>query len=336
MDGLGTTGLGTTGLGKTRQGKAGLAKAGRRHVLGGLVGGFAAFTAARAEAQMSSSHTSVSPASGDDYTSPYSLRFTASNTLLAAGFNQPPWDDPEGEATERFAAWEAANAGKRGAVWGPPARQYRAPTLPQTDPAYLRERVIAVAARHIGLAYQHHHVPAWVPPAGWPWLPVKAGSNGPGLDCSNFASFVFNYALGIKLPTAIGLQGKTVVLRGPGGAGCLHAQHLALGSFATLGASLAPADLIYIRNRAGRIGHVVMWLGKVGQDPKGDPLVIDSTETVHADADGVLIPIGVRLRPFREKGWYWRNASHAHRIIDAVAPVCERPPPPFPEGGDEA
>ncbi len=339
---LAVDGLGKTSLGKAGLGKAGLGEAGRRRVLGGLIGAFAAFTATRAEAQMSSSQTSVSPPktpatdeAGDGYTSPYSLRFTSGDTLLAAGFDQPPWDDPEAEAAEPFAAWEAANAGRRGAAWGPPARQYPAPTLPRTDPAYLRERVIAVAARHIGLAYQHHHVPSWDPPAGWPWLPVKAGSNGPGLDCSNFAAFVFNYALGIKLPTAIALQGETVVLRGPGGLGCLRAQHLPLGSFATLGARLAPADLIYIRNRMGRIGHVVMWLGKVGQDPKGDPLIIDCTETAHADANGVLIPIGVRLRPFREKGWYWRNASHGHRIIDAVAPVCE-PPPPFPEGGDEA
>jgi cell wall-associated NlpC family hydrolase len=307
------------------------------------MGAVAAFTAAAAEAQTSSSDTSV-PSANDDpsddagggYTSPYSLAFTSSDALLDAGFDQPPWNDPEDEAAAPFATWEAANAGKRGAAWGPPARQFPAPRLPRTDPAYLRERVIAVAARHIGLAYQHHHVPSWTPPAGWPWLPVEAGSNGPGLDCSNFTAFVFNYALGIVLPTAVGLQGQTVVLRGPGGAGCLRAQHLSLGAYATLGASLAPADLIYIRNRAGRIGHVVMWLGTIGQDPKGDPLIIDCTETVHADADGVSIPIGVRLRPFREKGWYWRNAAHAHRIIGAASPVCERPPPAFPEGGDVA
>jgi cell wall-associated NlpC family hydrolase len=332
--------LAVDGLNETRLGKTRVRKVGRRRVLGGLMGAMAAFTAAPAEAQMSPTDTSVpspvEPASdeaGDNYTSPYSLRFTASDALLDAGFDQRPWDDPEAEATMPFAVWEEANAGRRGAAWGPPARQYPAPALPRTDPAYLRERVIAVAARHIGLAYQHHHVPSWDPPAGWPWLSVKAASNGPGLDCSNFTSFVFNYALGIKLPTAIGLQGQTVVLRGAGGADCLHAQPLPLGSFASLGATLAPADLIYIRNRAGRIGHVVMWLGQVGQDPKGDPLIIDCTETAHADADGVLIPIGVRLRPFREKGWYWRNASHGHRIIEAVSPVCE-PPPPFPEGGD--
>jgi cell wall-associated NlpC family hydrolase len=318
-------------------------RTGRRRVLGGLLGAMAAFTAATGEAQTSSSGTSVSsgnnpPAddAADGYTSPYSLRFTTSDALLAAGFDQPPWDDPEDEAAVSFSAWETAHRGRRGAAWGPPARQYPAPTLPRTDPAYLRERVIAVAARHIGLAYQHHHVPSWDPPAGWPWLPVKAGSNGRGLDCSNFTSFVFNYALGIALPTAIGLQGQTVVLRGAGGAGCLRAQSLPLGRYAGLGATLAPADLIYIRNRAGRIGHVVMWLGAIGQDPKGDPLIIDCSETVHRDADGVLIPNGVRLRPFRERGWYWRNAAHAHRIIGAVSPACAQAPPAFPQGGDLA
>ena len=163
---------------------------------------------------------------------------------------------------------------------------------------------------------------------------MEAGSNGPGLDCGNFASFVFNYALGIKLPTAIGLQGKTLTLMGPGGAGCLRAERIALHDFADLTAVLAPADLIYIRNRNGSIGHVVMWLGEAGQSPDSDPLIIDCSETRHRDADGVWIPPGVRLRPFRRNGWYWRHASHAHRIIGASAPRCTTPPEPLPEGGD--
>ena len=99
---------------------------------------------------------------------------------------------------------------------------------------------------------------------------------------------------------------------------------------------LAPADLLYMRNRRGQIRHVVLWLGAIGQDPKGEPLVLDATQSVHRDANGVAIPIGIRLRPFRERGWYWRNFSHAHRIIGADAPGCEAPPPSFTEGGDLA
>jgi cell wall-associated NlpC family hydrolase len=294
-------------------------------------------------AQILSTNTSAPPAGirGDaGYVSPYALNFGSDSSLLNAGFDQRPWNDPADEAGQPVAAWEAAHARTpagawpRGAAWGPPASQYPAPSLPRTDAAYLRERVIAVAARQIGLAYQHHHIPSWVPPPGWAWRPVAAGSNGPGVDCSNFISFVFNYALGIKLPTAIGLQGEALTLIGPGGDGCLRAEPIALRDYAALDAILAPGDLIYIRNRNGTIGHVVMWLGATGQSPDGGSLIIDCSQTWHRDANGVRIPPGVRLRPFRRDGWYWRRASHAHRIIGAASPICQEPPGAFPEGGD--
>jgi hypothetical protein len=311
----------------------------RRRVLAGLLSMTAAFTVRTAGAQMSSTPAPVSQ--GDaDYASPYGLSFTSDSSLLNAGFDQRPWNDPAAESGEPVAAWEAAHARRatgawpRGAAWGPPASQYPAPVLPKPDPAYLRERVIAVAARQIGLAYQHHHIPSWVPPPGWVWSPVLAGSNGPGLDCSNFASFVFNYALGIKLPTAVGPQGETLTLRGPGGVGCWRVEPIALRHYETLATSLAPADLIYIRNRSGGIGHVVMWLGATGQSPDGDPLIIDCSQTRHRDSNGVEIPPGVRLRPFRRDGWYWRNVSHAHRIIGTDLASCQTPPGAFPEGGD--
>ena len=309
-------------------------------MLAGLLGMTVGMTLDNARAFTVPASGAQTASAGGDYVSPYALRFISDTSLLNAGFDQRPWNDPADEAEQPIAAWEAAHARHpvsgwpRDAAWGPPAAQYPAPTLPRTDAAYLRDRVIAVAARQIGLAYQHHHIPSWVPPTGWPWTSVEAGSNGPGLDCSNFASFVFNYALGIKLPTAIGLQGKTLTLAGPGGAGCLRAERIALHHYADLKSVLAPADLIYIRNRNGNIGHVVMWLGETGISPDSDPLIIDCTQTRHRDAHGVEIPSGVRLRPFRRNGWYWRHASHAHRIIDVGASSCGTPPEPLPEGGD--
>jgi cell wall-associated NlpC family hydrolase len=314
-------------------------------LLGVTLGTTGTFSVRTAEAQMSSTKTSVStPAIMDDtgYGSPYALSFTSDSSLLNAGFDQPPWNDPDAEADQPVAAWEAAHARTPagvwplGASWGPPAAQYPAPALPRTDAAYLRERVIAVAARQIGLAYQHHHIPSWVPPPGWPWRPVAAGRDGPGLDCSNFISFVFNYALGIKLPTGIGLQAAAGTLTGPGGAGCLRAERITLRHYEQLETILQPADLIYIRNRSGGIGHVVMWLGAIGKSPDGDPLIIDCSQTWHRDANGVRIPPGVRLRPLRRGGWYWRNASHAHRIVGAGSAGCQTRPAPYPEGGDTA
>ena len=210
--------------------------------------------------------------------------FASAQVLLDAGFDRAPWDDPDPERRSSLPLLAAkAHVGDR-AAWGPPARQYPAPRLPLTDAAYLRERVIAVAARHLGLGYQHHHVPSWPPPAGWPWRTVAAGANGRGLDCSNFTSFVFNYALGIKLPTAVGQQAWDLDLQGPGG----PAASARSGSvtYASAERQPAPADPVFIRNRSGQVGHVVIWLGSVGQSPDGDPLVLDCTQSLHRDAGG--------------------------------------------------
>jgi hypothetical protein len=80
--------------------------------------------------------------------------------------------------------------------WGPLAAAYPPPSIPpQLDPiSWQRARVIAVAEKYIGLPYKHHHIPAWTP------------SEGPGLDCSNFTSWVYNYGLGCKFTSNIRLQ----------------------------------------------------------------------------------------------------------------------------------
>ena len=79
--------------------------------------------------------------------------------------------------------------------------------------------MVAAARRHIGLGYQHHHLPEFDPPGDWPWLAVSAGRNGPGLDCSNFTSLAFNDGLGIKLPTGIECPGRSHGGGRAGGAG---------------------------------------------------------------------------------------------------------------------
>ncbi|MCB8875755.1 NlpC/P60 family protein [Acidisoma silvae] len=285
-----------------------------------------------------SSSVATPDVGGGSYVSPYALRFTVPQAMLDAGFDADPWDDPDAESDQPASVWQAQNAHARGAAWGPPARQYPAPALPRDDDAYRRERVISVAARHIGLPYQHHHLPSWQPPAGWPWLPVKAGANGTGLDCSNFTSFVFNYALGLKLPTGIGRQAETRRLPGAGGAACLTAQ-LIRDRFTAVVAALQPADLLYFRNSRGKIGHVALWLGTIGQGPDGaatPPLFIDCSQLSHRDSAGVAIPPGVRLRPFTPDGWYAGHLSHVHRLIGGEAAACHASPGPAPEGDDRA
>lgn len=279
---------------------------GRRHALlcvmaaGGLVG----VTRAGAAAEM------PSPSRSTD-----TLAFSTPLALLDAGFDQAPWNDPAAEADEPFAQWEDRHRRSRGAAWGPRARRYPAPRLPRQDVTYQRERVLRVAARHMGLAYQHHHLPSWQPPAGWPWLPVVLGHNGPGLDCSNFSAFVFNYALGLMLPTGVARQGAATQLPGPGSVGQVQAQRIE-GAPPTLDAALQPADLLYFRNPAGTIGHVALWLGTVGQGP--GPLLIDCSQRPHRDESGRVIPGGVQIRPFLPGSWYARRFSHAHRLIGAL------------------
>jgi hypothetical protein len=79
--------------------------------------------------------------------------------------------------------------------------------------------------------------------------------------------------------------------------------------------ALRTGDLVFIRNRSGKISHVVIWVGPIGRAPDGVPLVIDSHGDDVRDSDGQPIPCGVQLRPFRENSWYNRSASHALRIF---------------------
>ena len=105
----------------------------------------------------------------------------------------------------------------------PQARRYPPVEVPAgCDPVkWQRLRVIATAKRYIGLPYRHHHVPDWQPGAG----------AGPGLDCSNFTAWVFNYGLGLKFTGNIHKQSD-----GP----------LAPGRRLSAGELLKPGDLLFI------------------------------------------------------------------------------------------
>jgi hypothetical protein len=73
---------------------------------------------------------------------------------------------------------------------------------------------------------------------------------------------------------------------------------------------------VYIRNREGRISHVVLWVGPIGRAPDSAPLIIDSHGDGVRDSEGRTIPCGVQLRPFRENSWYNHSASHALRLFN--------------------
>lgn len=187
---------------------------------------------------------------------------------------------------------------------------------------------MAAATRHVGLGYQHHHLPDFDPPAGWPWHRVSAGADGPGLDCSNFTSLAFDRALGIKLPTAIGTQAEALAVPGPGGRGAAALRRIVPGSYAEAVAALRPADLLFIRSDAGRISHVVLWVGEVG----GVPSFVDCTDSVRRGPDGSALPTGVGVRAFLPDSWYGRRFSHAHRLEGLGS--GSGPAPAFADGGD--
>lgn len=156
--------------------------------------------------------------------------------------------------------------------WGPRARRYPPVTVPPgCDPVkWQRLRVIAVAKRYIGLPYRHHHVPDWQPATG----------TGPGLDCSNFTAWVYNYGLGFKFTGDIHKQAE-----GP----------RAPGRRLQAGESFKPGDLLFIMKRDGsQVSHVVIFIDEAH--------IIDDTGG------------GVAVRPFA--GWYKTHFSHARRLIE--------------------
>lgn len=270
-------------------------------------------------------------ASGQGFSSPYRLRFALAENVLGQGLDRAPWNDPGAEAVVPQNAWYGDETRQRWGAWGPPARQYPAPDVQGSDPEWLRQRILFVAGQHIGLDYQHHHVPSWSPPSDWPWISVRSGRNGRGLDCSNFTSFVTNQALGIKLPTGIGRQARTTTVAGPGGSGSLNLERIEPRSYDEAVRQLQPADLLFIRNDAGKVSHVVFWLGEFGVAPDGVPLILDC-HGAGVRAGSTRIPAGVQIRPFRPDNWYGRSFAHAHRIADVGNGTG--PAPRFEEGGE--
>ena len=248
------------------------------------------------------------------YRSPYSVRFSTPLGDRLAGLDGPPWNDPRAQARVPADEWYSLRTRERWGSWGPPARRYPAPAVPLRG-RLARERVVAVAAALIGLDYQHHHVPCWSPPAGWPHKPVRSGRSGPGLDCSNFIGFLYSYALGIDLPTGVVAQSEIHRSAGEGSFFSHRVRSVPAGDYDAFVAALEPADILSIHSEAGVVSHAVLWLGDCGVGPGATPLVLDSGSSGLLDAERVAIPAGVRIRPYRRAGWYAQRTVFAHRII---------------------
>ncbi|WP_165246244.1 NlpC/P60 family protein [Paludisphaera soli] len=229
--------------------------------------------------------------------------------------------DPRMQASVPHREWYSEHVRRRFGAWGPPPRAYPPAEAAEGRSAeWRRERTIAAALRFVGYGYQHHHIPDWEPPAGWPWKETCAGGNGKGFDCSNFTGFVYNQAFGVRVSTAVERQAEQTEAEF-GREGRTHR----LGrielpeGYAGKVDALRTGDLLFIRGKpGGAITHVVLWVGPIGRSASGTPLILDSHGGGVTDDEGRPIPCGVRLRPFREKSWYARCASHAHRAFGGL------------------
>ena len=254
------------------------------------------------------------------YRSPYTLRFTVPvHDLLFDQREQR--GHPQEQSSVPHREWYSEGVRRKWGSWGVPARQFECPPKVHAQSAeWKRERVVAAAARFIGYAYQHHHVPDWDPPANWPWKRCCAGRNGKGVDCSNFSGWNYNWALGIHLNTDIHKQAARRTARSSHGEIEAHVVRRPEGKpaewYDRLVAELEPGDLLYIGNTSRtKVTHVIMWVGACAESPDGTPLVIDSTGGRIKDSDGHAIPCGIHLRPFRKGSWYHESFEHAHRWI---------------------
>lgn len=255
--------------------------------------------------------------SDDDYKSPYKIEFTVPKEELTKIDSLSPRNNPRLASETPYEEWYSHETQINFGSWGPKARQFPAiPDFNKLSLEWKRQRVLITAEKWIGRPYQHHHIPDWDPPPSWPWKEVKFGRNSPGIDCSDFSSWVYNYGLGIELTTGIDEQAKLKEIKGPGGEGMIHVTTIYdKDGYDSLIKELRTADLLFIKNDSGIISHVIMWVGEYGKSPDGTPLVIDSTGTGHTDSNGVEIPLGVHLRPFTKNSWYYKSFAHANRIL---------------------
>lgn len=266
------------------------------------------------------------------YRSPYMVEFTHPLEELVGDLERTERGDPRLEAEIPFAQWYGHRTLERWHSWGPSPRTYPpVPGLERWSAQRKRERVIAVAQRFLGYGYQHHHIPDWEPPPQWPWKSTCVGSNGKGVDCSNFTGFVYNLGFGMRLNTEVEHQSEERTAKGPG-AGHTPLHHVALPeSYEERIKALRTGDLLFIRNRGGKISHVVLWVGSVGRSPDDVPLIMDSHGDDVRDSEGTAIPCGIQLRPFRKNSWYNHSAAHALRVFRDDEAERPRAPTERPE-----
>ncbi len=189
------------------------------------------------------------------------------------------------------------------------------PGLSKRSAQWKRERVIAAGMKFFGYPYQHHHIPEWEPP--------RAANKGTkGVDCSNFAAFIYNFALGIQIPSGIGKLGGITQASGPGSGHTTPVERIELPKdLASYAKVLRTGDLLIMKSNTGYAKHVVLWVGDMGKSPDKHNLILDSSGNIAGDANGQAVPNGIYLRAIWQGNWYFGQASRALRVIADDSPA---------------
>jgi len=97
------------------------------------------------------------------------------------------------------------------------------PPPPGTEPStalvrQFQQRLISTAMASLAINYQHHYSPFWYSPDSWTpeltptpqfsYLTTPEGRQSQGLDCSNFSSWNYNNAFGIRLESSVAKQAQ--------------------------------------------------------------------------------------------------------------------------------
>ncbi|MBF0321038.1 MAG: hypothetical protein HQL01_14665 [Nitrospirae bacterium] len=255
--------------------------------------------------------------------------------------------------------WETT--GKAGS-WGPAPQSLPYVPVPAgcDCTVWKTQRVLQAVDMYIsmGLNYCHHHIPGWTPPddegmdnATFRIPGVTCTKNRTlngkivwqGVDCSDFTSWYYNYALGVAtgytpLQTAIDTQACEPNLTWPAptdpdNTNCTidGAPGVALNynkeNFDNITSKLQPGDLLYIMTGNGQdnISHVITWTGvTVGTGPGQLPETSLAPDAYSYVGEGQQLAgawviadshyAGPAYRPFL--GWYRANLSHVRRIIN--------------------
>ncbi len=171
-------------------------------------------------------------------------------------------------------------------TWGPSrASSYPDPPEPPEEVdrrLWLQARVIAAALKWRYLPYRHHHIPAF---------DATLCTNlsfeyqvGPGLDCSNYTSWIYLYAFNHVMSSAIRTQAASDEA----------------GRLLSYGDELEPGDLLFSKGSPSgtNVTHVSVYI-----DPNHR---IDETSGL------------CDIRPWRESAWPYNSFHSARRPLDLI------------------